>query len=187
MVHGTSGAVKVIDPEFCVYGPPGLDVGSLISGLVLAAIRHIFKAQPDFTAAWRMADSIDLIWKTYAGVLAKQGLSAKVIEGINSDTVGFACCEVLRTALGFAGARGLKFEDKDKERQAQDVAVKLSRYGFQKMLKLKNRKDALVKLLRKAISDAGSKVPLLTHQEANPDLHLCTSGTLIIPASNLIE
>ena len=125
MVHGTSGAVKVIDPEFCVYGPPGLDVGSLISGLVLAAIRHIFKAQPDFAAAWRMAEAIDMIWKTYAGVLAKQGLSAEVIEGINSDTVGFACCEVLRTALGFAGARGLKFEDKDKERQAQDVVVEL--------------------------------------------------------------
>lgn len=27
--------VKVIDPEFTVYGPPGLDVGSLLSGYVL--------------------------------------------------------------------------------------------------------------------------------------------------------
>ena len=164
MVHGTSGAVKVIDPEFCIYGPPGLDVGSLISGLVLAAFRHTFKAQPDFMAAWRMADSIDLIWKTYAGVLVKQGLSAKVIEGINWDTVGFACCEVLRTALGFAGARGLKFEDKDKERQAQDVAVKLGRHCMVDSHKIRRgdtgaRTDALrvlTSLLRETVSNSGS-------------------------------
>merc|ERR1712176_1253813 len=32
--------VKVIDPEFAVYRPPGLDLGSLLSVYVLAAVHH---------------------------------------------------------------------------------------------------------------------------------------------------
>ena len=37
------GSVKVIDPEFTVFAPPGLDAGSLMSGFVLAhlCISHI--------------------------------------------------------------------------------------------------------------------------------------------------
>ena len=34
--------VNVIDPEFTVYGPPGLDVGSLLSGYVLGAVHQAF-------------------------------------------------------------------------------------------------------------------------------------------------
>ena len=29
----SDGICKIIDPEFTVYGPPGLDVGSVLSGL----------------------------------------------------------------------------------------------------------------------------------------------------------
>merc|ERR1719203_127883 len=39
MVDGDN--FKVIDPEFCIYGPPGLDVGMLISGYVLAYIHQV--------------------------------------------------------------------------------------------------------------------------------------------------
>ena len=39
------GTVKIIDPEFAVYGPPGLDVGCLLSGFVLAAVHHAFSAE----------------------------------------------------------------------------------------------------------------------------------------------
>ena len=45
MVNQDEGTVKIIDPEFAVYGPPGLDVGSLLSGFVLAAVHHAFSAQ----------------------------------------------------------------------------------------------------------------------------------------------
>ena len=41
------GTVKIIDPEFAVYGPPGLDVGSLLSGFVLAAVHHAYSAEGD--------------------------------------------------------------------------------------------------------------------------------------------
>ena len=45
MVNQEKGLVKIIDPEFAVYGPPGLDVGSLLSGFVLAAVHHAFSAE----------------------------------------------------------------------------------------------------------------------------------------------
>ena len=128
MVDVASGAAKVIDPEFCVYGPPGLDVGSLVSGMGLAVITHVFKPQPDALAAKSMVDAIEHIWDTYASILVKEKLSAAVVKRISEDAVGFACCEVARTALGFAGARGLKFEDKDKEGQAQDAVLALARH-----------------------------------------------------------
>ena len=40
MCDNGEGTVKIIDPEFAVYGPPGLDLGSLLSGVVLAGQHH---------------------------------------------------------------------------------------------------------------------------------------------------
>jgi len=47
MANVASGKVKVIDPEFTVYAPPGLDVGSLLSGFVLAAVHHAHRPLPE--------------------------------------------------------------------------------------------------------------------------------------------
>ena len=47
MVAGA--AVKVIDPEFTIYGPPGLDVGSLLSGFVLAYLSGGCRRRPPKT------------------------------------------------------------------------------------------------------------------------------------------
>ena len=44
MVRG--GSVKVIDPEFTAFAPPGLDVGSLLSGFVLAHLFHTQQGPP---------------------------------------------------------------------------------------------------------------------------------------------
>ena len=38
MVQMDMGDAKFIDPECIIYGPPGLDVGSLLPGYVLAAV-----------------------------------------------------------------------------------------------------------------------------------------------------
>merc|ERR1712183_766274 len=42
-----NNSVKIIDPEFTIYGPPGLDVGSLLSGFVLAVIHQAFSDNLD--------------------------------------------------------------------------------------------------------------------------------------------
>ena len=66
--------IKVIDPEFCVHGPPGLDVGSLLSGLVLA---HLYQMQRAAVAGVAsnpsdggadmlpMHAAVDVLWRTY--------------------------------------------------------------------------------------------------------------------------
>jgi len=93
--------VKIIDPEFTAYAPPGLDAGSLLSGFVLAFLyRRLVSAEADaLIAAMRQ------IWSSYAAGLQAEGLSPPELQRVEEDTVGFALIEVLRTSLGFAGAR----------------------------------------------------------------------------------
>jgi len=57
------GETKVIDPEFTIYGPPGLDVGSLLSGYVLAAVHQAYSNRPEsVVSVCRNAESI---WSSY--------------------------------------------------------------------------------------------------------------------------
>merc|ERR1712238_578784 len=42
MVDQETGSTKIIDPEFTVYGPAGLDVGSLLSGYCLGYIHQSY-------------------------------------------------------------------------------------------------------------------------------------------------
>ena len=118
----SSGAVKIIDPEFAIYGPPGLDVGSLLSGIVLAAVFHCFSGAPGVVRSLRASASA--LWDTYTATLRAGGLSAAAIAAIGVEAVGFAAAEVARTALGFAGGRvWLDFEDARVKSRAVDAAL----------------------------------------------------------------
>ena len=116
MVDASKGFVKVIDPEFCVYGPPGLDVGSLLSGFVLAAVHHAHNDEKDFDkkkAVTSIKEGAVAVWESYKkAILLNDSLSIELVEKIGAETVGFTVAEVCRTALGFAGGRlWLQFED----------------------------------------------------------------------------
>merc|ERR1740121_740733 len=69
----SDGDVKVIDPEFTVYGPPGLDVGSLLSGYVLAAVHHAFLGQRDIVRS--LASASSAIWDTYKQSAMANGIA----------------------------------------------------------------------------------------------------------------
>jgi 5-methylthioribose kinase len=45
MADEATGGVKIIDPEFVVYGPPGVDLGSLISGYVVGKFLRFTEQQ----------------------------------------------------------------------------------------------------------------------------------------------
>lgn len=122
MVKG--GAVKVIDPEFTVYGPAGLDVGSLLSGYCLGAIHQAYSKEPDLQKA--CVENAESIWKAYKGALSEGGLTEDQIKAIEIETVGFTVAEVCRTALEFAGGRKwLQFEDADIKQAAKQAALKV--------------------------------------------------------------
>jgi len=115
--------VKVIDPEFTVYGPPGLDVGSLLSGYILGAIHQAYSKNA--AAAENIIDAIQRIWESY--VAAFGGENADLVKSIEIETVGFAVAEVCRTALGHAGGRvWLQFPDApETQKAAQKTALNL--------------------------------------------------------------
>lgn len=119
-----AGDVKVIDSEFTVYGPPGLDVGSLLSGYVLAAVHQAYSNRPE--AVVSLCQGADSIWNSYKAAMHEGGISDDVLKMIEVETVGFAVAEVCRTALEFAGGRKwLQFEDKDVKAASKKAALEI--------------------------------------------------------------
>jgi len=123
MADSSVGAVKIIDPEFAIYGPPGIDVGSLLSGYTLACI---YLAMTGSDRAGLAISAASKVWTAYVAAMEANAISADIIAGIGEDAVGFASCEVARTALGFAGARGLPVEDEALKAEADKQALALA-------------------------------------------------------------
>jgi len=121
--------VRVIDPEFTVYGPPGLDVGSLLSGYILAAVHHSYldsEAEAKKKAVESINGAIKASWDAYKSVLSVGGISDELIREIEVESVGFAVAEVCRTALGFAGIRlWLQFDDPKVKEAAVQKALSI--------------------------------------------------------------
>ena len=119
------GDTKVIDPEFTVYGPPGLDVGSLLSGYCLGAIHqaHVGNAE----AVQRIVAGAQAVWESYVQAMKQNGLDDdQLLKSIEIESVGFTIAEVCRTALEFAGGRKwLQFEDAAKKAAAKKSALEL--------------------------------------------------------------
>jgi 5-methylthioribose kinase len=122
MVYG--GDVKVIDPEFSIYGPPGLDVGSLLSGFVLGAVHQAFCGNNEAVDA--IIEEVHAIWVSYSNEMKKGGISEEILAKIEAETVGFTVAEVCRTALEFAGGRKwLQFDDNELRAKARKAALKI--------------------------------------------------------------
>mmetsp|Transcript_30933 Transcript_30933/g.72618 ORF Transcript_30933/g.72618 Transcript_30933/m.72618 type:complete len:427 (+) Transcript_30933:151-1431(+) len=120
-----NGDAKVIDPEFTVYGPAGLDVGSLLSGYCLGAIHQAYSGNAE--AAQGILDGAAAVWKGYSQVLTSNGFDETAIQEIAVESVGFTVAEVCRTALEFAGGRKwLQFpDDAEKKAASKKAALKL--------------------------------------------------------------
>jgi 5-methylthioribose kinase len=119
----SNGNAKVIDPEFTVYGPPGLDVGSLLSGYCLGAIHQAYCNNAD--GVERIVEGAKEIWNAYAKAMKEGGLES-LLPSIEIETVGFTVAEVCRTALGHAGGRKwLQFEDPETKTAACKAAMQV--------------------------------------------------------------
>lgn len=124
MAHAETSSVKVIDPEFTVYGPPGLDVGSLLSGYVLAAVHQAYSN--NLEAVTSVCDGAKAVWGAYKTAMEAGGIEAKMIKRIEVNSVGFAVAEVCRTALEFAGGRKwLQFDELEVKGKSRKAALKI--------------------------------------------------------------
>jgi 5-methylthioribose kinase len=126
---GDATQVRVIDPEFTVFGPPGLDVGSLFSGYILAAVHQSYTTTNEEVKAESVSSitkGVAAAWETYSSVMRKGGVTDEIIREIEVETVGFAVAEVCRTALGHAGMRlWLQFDDKEVHEAAVETALSI--------------------------------------------------------------
>eukprot|EP00416_Gambierdiscus_australes_P028254 CAMPEP_0171086712 /NCGR_PEP_ID=MMETSP0766_2-20121228/19712_1 /TAXON_ID=439317 /ORGANISM="Gambierdiscus australes, Strain CAWD 149" /LENGTH=395 /DNA_ID=CAMNT_0011544379 /DNA_START=6 /DNA_END=1193 /DNA_ORIENTATION=+ len=121
MVCNETGGAKIIDPEFVVYGPPGLDVGCLISTYCMAYCFHSCQGKSEVCEG--LVAAIQAIWDSYSEHMQKNCVAVESITLIGQDMVGFAGCEVCRTALGLAYERSLRLEDKDLKAKAEAAAL----------------------------------------------------------------
>ena len=97
--------MKVIDPEFCGYGPPGLDIGCLLAGYVLASVHHKYSCVPGSQEALQsIGTAARLLWQKYVDTMEEEGgFTAELMDKMGVETVGFAMLDTCRTALGSAG------------------------------------------------------------------------------------
>ena len=124
MVNLAEGGVNVIDPEFTVYGPPGLDVGSLLSGYVLAAVHQAYSDNKE--AVLSICEGLEQVWTSYKSAMTAGGISPDMMKKIEVESVGFAVAEVCRTALEFAGGRKwLQFEDAAVKANSRKAALNI--------------------------------------------------------------
>lgn len=124
MVNLSTDEVKVIDPEFTVYGPPGLDVGSVLSGYVLAAVHQAYSGNNDSVKL--VCESAAAVWESYHESMLKGGISPETMKKIEIEAVGFTVAEVCRTALEFAGDRKwLQFEDSKTKADSKKAALNI--------------------------------------------------------------
>jgi len=124
LVDSTTGSTKVIDPEFTVYGPAGLDIGFLLNGYCLGAIHHAYSNKPNVVN--NIIQCAEQMWASYKAALTKGGLSLTIINEIEIETVGFTAAEICRTALGFAGGRSwLQFDDPKDTINSKNAALHL--------------------------------------------------------------
>ena len=54
------------------------------------------------------------------------GVDACTVSAAGADAAGFAGCELARTALGYAGARGLPIADADAKAAAEAAALRVA-------------------------------------------------------------
>lgn len=130
MVAADGRSVKVIDPEFAVFGPPGLDIGSLMFAFVCGFIFHVQTSRrSDGTGtAGNLRSAISTAWQEYSAQLATTGASKAELRQVAEDAVGFCMCEVVRTSLGFAGARNpaLRLGSADEVDRYEELAVQVA-------------------------------------------------------------
>jgi len=144
-VNNASSRVVAFDPEFAIYGPPGLDLGSLLSGAVLAAVHFSFVEgiEGEGEKGKEVISLIPFVRRICSQYRASTELDGALVDLIFSDACGFAACEVGRTALGFAGGRKwLQFEEGKKRDAAKAKACKVAQ------MLMNSRADGIAALLK---------------------------------------
>ncbi|MEO5843069.1 MAG: S-methyl-5-thioribose kinase [Acidimicrobiales bacterium] len=110
---GTSDApaTKIIDPEFCFYGPIAFDLGVLLANLLFAALRADCLAR-DHQSQWLTELPVEMwnafeeefwtLWPQRVDESMSTDHASDWLQRVARDAIGFAGCEAVRRVVGFA-------------------------------------------------------------------------------------
>ena len=116
--------VKVFDCEFGTFGPMGYDIGNLVANMIFAYVNGRAYDEEEF-CNWCLSvieDSIDFFISKFnkeydskvTEPMAKiEGFKEQYLEGILSDTAGYAGTELHRRVVGLANVADLTSIDDD--------------------------------------------------------------------------
>jgi 5-methylthioribose kinase len=114
MVHRNEAGAecRVIDPEFCYYGPVGFDIGALIGNYLAARARAAVLDRPAEFQQW-LADMAEETWDAFAAEMRRlwpgrldktwtDGFLDAWLAQVQKDSIGFAGCKANRRIIGLA-------------------------------------------------------------------------------------
>merc|ERR1712137_678526 len=92
-----------------------------------------------------LLEGIDKVFESYEQTMTQNGIAAAQINQTFEDAVGFAGCEIGRTALGMAYERSLKIDDEAAKAKAEKAALAA---GVACIMNRQKGKAALIDALR---------------------------------------
>lgn len=108
----TGSHCRVIDPEFCFYGPIGFDVGAMFANVLAARCRAAVLGRPDTFTGW-LDSASPAMWESFTTDMRAQwdgrldptwtdGFLDQWLARIEIDAIGFAGCKAIRRVIGLA-------------------------------------------------------------------------------------
>lgn len=164
LIHGDlhSGSIfiredgfKVIDPEFCFYGPMGYDIGNVIAHLFFPLSINAFSKEREAFVSWLK----DEIRKIFDGIrkaffrafyekvslsLYNKAFQFAYIDKILAESLGFAGCELIRRVVGDAKVAELSsLSNLEEKRRAEKILIELGIILIKEREKIKEGKEIL--------------------------------------------
>ena len=132
---------KVIDPEFCFYGPAAFDLGTLLANVTFAATRahclgdDVQRRWLDTlpTELWHaFTDEFWILWPQRSTAMPSTWPSTEAqasawLDTVARDAVGFAGCETVRRVVGFAKVSDIETLEADEHVAAATIALGTAR------------------------------------------------------------
>lgn len=128
---------KVFDPEFCFYGPAGVDVGMFVGNLALAAGRAAVGDPAPELVRW-LVDAMTTTWTSFEAELRRlwptrvdASFGDDFLEDwllqTSYDVCGYAGCEIVRRIVGLAKVSDLETLEEESRVAAQAALLSAAR------------------------------------------------------------
>ncbi len=128
------GSAKVIDGEFCFYGPVGFDLGALAGNYLLAYARGLALRRPAGFLSWveglpretwdAFCAALRALWPSRAERFLSDGFLESWLEGVWHDAVGYAGCKAIRRIIGLAKVSDIQTLPPEEHRWAAAVVLR---------------------------------------------------------------